>query len=158
MVGKNLDSETAREMGRKGAQKTNAIKKKKKSIRETAQIILNLSMGDDPESVKDLDEVQSIKEITKAENLTVLTAILMQINNKAVRGDLKAAEMLFKYTGEVPDQIEVSTPNGQPLTQIVITEIPADKMKKRVADIQAQADKYGIAIDNVDDLTEGRIE
>lgn len=115
-------------------------------------------MGDDPESVKDLDEVQSIKEITKAENLTVLTAILMQINNKAVRGDLKAAEMLFKYTGEVPDQIEVSTPNGQPLTQIVITEIPADKMKKRVADIQAQADKYGIAIDNVDDLTEGRIE
>lgn len=157
MVGKNLDSETAREMGRKGAAKTNIIKKKNKTIRETARILLNLPMGD-PNNVKDLDTVESVKDITKAENLTVLTAILMQINNKAVRGDLKAAEMLFKYTGEVPDQIEVSTPNGQPLTQIVIKEVPAEKMKKRISDVKALADKYGISINDTDDLTEGRIE
>lgn len=114
-------TEQAREIGRKGGLASAQKRKERKAMRETLQILLDLSIRTGKKA--NIEKSKSIRDLS-SENVSVQEAILMKQIEKALKGDLKALEFLRDTLGERPtDNINLTT-NGT-------TEAIMEKLNER---------------------------
>lgn len=94
---KYKDKKTLSEYGRKGALKTAEIKRAKKNMRETLDVLLSMPLKrGDVISVEDIEYFAKLK----GKNLTVEQAMLVAQIQKALKGDTKAMQLLVKLSGK----------------------------------------------------------
>ena len=108
----DLTPEQRRENARKAGKASAEAKKRRKAMRESLEVLLNLGMSEgeitDPETVKCWNELQG-------KNITVQDAVLVKQIMKAVKGDTKAAEFVRDTSGNRPtneQKMDVAVDNG----------------------------------------------
>lgn len=87
------------ENGRKGGKKSAMVKREKKAMKETLEALLSLPM----KSGKSVD-VEAVKNFAalKGKNITVQEAMAIAMLQKAMKGNVKAAEWIRDTAGEKP--------------------------------------------------------
>lgn len=108
----DLTPEQRRENARKAGKASAEAKKRRKAMRESLEVLLNLGMSEgeitDPETVKCWNELQG-------KNITVQDAVLVKQIMRAVKGDTKAAEFVRDTSGNRPtneQRMNVAVDNG----------------------------------------------
>lgn len=108
----DLTPDQRRENARKAGKASAEAKKRRKAMRESLEVLLNLGMSEgeitDPETVKCWNELQG-------KNITVQDAVLVKQIMKAVKGDTKAAEFVRDTSGNRPtneQRMDVAVDNG----------------------------------------------
>lgn len=102
----------ARKKGRKGGIKSGKVRKEKKAMKETAEMILELTLKDGV--VTDIKEIQSLAALN-GKNITVQEAIILKQAQKALKGDRGAAEFMRDTSGNRPtneQRMDVAVDNG----------------------------------------------
>ena len=94
------------EMGRKGGIKSGEVKRQKKQMKETLEILLSMPLN--KKKVYEVEEIQSWGQL-KGKNIDVQTAILIKQIQRALAGDLPAAEFVRDTSGQKPkDDLNIS--------------------------------------------------
>ena len=91
--------EQLQEYGRMGGKAKKESYKSKRSMRDTLNVLLNLAI--ETGKVCSVDEIKAFAKI-KGKNIKVKDAICVRLIQRALRGDLKAIEMLRDTIGEKP--------------------------------------------------------
>lgn len=102
----------ARKKGRKGGIKSGKVRKERKAMKETAEMILGLTLKDG--TVTDLEDIQSMAA-ANGKNITVQDAIILKQAQKALKGDIRAAEFIRDTSGNRPtneQRMDVAVDNG----------------------------------------------
>lgn len=96
--GIKFTAETASRAGKRGAEKSNAVQRRNRSVNETIRMFASMPVHggelDDPEKMKALDEAGSY-------NLTVGETIGANLTLKALKGDPKATALVMPLIAEV---------------------------------------------------------
>jgi hypothetical protein len=94
-----MTPEQRRENGRKGGIASGEAKRKKKAMRETLDVLLAMPM----KSGKFAD-IESIKNFAalKGKNINVQEAMIISMLQRAMKGDVKAAEWIRDTAGQKP--------------------------------------------------------
>ena len=94
-----MTPEQRRENGRKGGIASGEAKRKKKAMRETLDVLLAMPM----KSGKYAD-VESVKNFAalKGKNINVQEAMIISMLQRAMKGDVKAAEWIRDTAGQKP--------------------------------------------------------
>ena len=100
-----MTPEQRAECGRKGAEKANETKRKRKEMRETLDILLNMPLKKG--KVYSAEEIKSFADL-KGKNITIDQAMMITLVQKALKGDLNAIGMVRDTVGEKPtDKMEI---------------------------------------------------
>ena len=102
----------ARKRGKKGGIKSGKVRKEKKAMKEAAEMILGLTLKDG--TVTDLEDIQSMAA-ANGKNITVQDAIILKQAQKALKGDIRAAEFIRDTSGNRPtneQRMDVAVDNG----------------------------------------------
>ena len=102
----------ARSRGKKGGIKSGKVRKEKKAMKETAEMILGLTLKDG--TVTALEDIQSMAA-ANGKNITVQDAIILKQAQKALKGDIRAAEFIRDTSGNRPtneQRMDVAVDNG----------------------------------------------
>lgn len=102
----------ARKRGKKGGIKSGKARKERKAMKETAEMILGLTLKDG--TVTDLEDIQSMAA-ANGKNITVQDAIILKQAQKALKGDIRAAEFVRDTSGNRPtneQRMDVAVDNG----------------------------------------------
>ena len=99
MALKNFTPEERRENGKKGGIASGESKRKKKAMKETLEILLSMPLNRRKEY--EVEEIQSFAQL-KGKNVNVETAILIKQLQRALAGDLSAAEFIRDTSGQRP--------------------------------------------------------
>lgn len=95
----NMTPEERRENGRKGGIASGEAKRKKKAMKETLDVLLSMPMKNgrsiDIESVKNFAAI-------KGKNINVQEAMIISMLQRAMKGDVKAAEWIRDTAGQKP--------------------------------------------------------
>ena len=94
-----LTPEARADVGRKGGLKKGENFKKRKLLKETLEIFLQMPVRKG--KVTDCESVRAFAEL-KGKNVTVDQALMLTLVNKSLRGDLNAMSMLIGMVGEKP--------------------------------------------------------
>ena len=92
-------TEEQREIAIKGGQASGEARRKKKGMRELANIMLGCGANK-----ANIDAIRAIFPDLDIDDVTVEAAILAKQAEKAVKGDLKSAEFLRDTSGQKPEQ------------------------------------------------------
>ena len=99
----NLTREQLSENGRKGAAKTNQIRKAKKLMAEELKIMLSLPVKKNIKGAANkmlsIDKAKALSDFA-SRNTTVQTQILLRLTQMAMGGNLKAMSLIIELTGE----------------------------------------------------------
>lgn len=102
----------ARKRGKKGGVKSGKARKERKAMKETAEMILGLTLKDG--TVTSLEDIQSMAA-ANGKNITVQDAIILKQAQKALKGDIRAAEFIRDTSGNRPtneQRMDVAVDNG----------------------------------------------
>ena len=102
----------ARKRGKKGGVKSGKARKERKAMKETAEMILGLTLKDG--TVTALEDIQSMAA-ANGKNITVQDAIILKQAQKALKGDIRAAEFIRDTSGNRPtneQRMDVAVDNG----------------------------------------------
>lgn len=102
----------ARKRGKKGGIKSGKVRKEKKAMKETAEMVLALTLKDG--TITDLADIQSMAA-ANGKNITVQDAIILKQAQKALNGDIRAAEFIRDTSGNRPtneQRMDVAVDNG----------------------------------------------
>lgn len=92
--------EEAREMGRRGGIASGEARRRKKTMCETAKMLMDMQV---PEKAKELKAKLAVMGIDE-EDFTYQTAVIVGVINQAMKGNTKAAVFLRDTMGENPAQ------------------------------------------------------
>lgn len=102
----HLTREDRVEAGRKGGVKSGESKRRRKELKETLEILLNMSLDKRRTNV-DIEKIKAFADL-KGKNVTVDEAMMIKLIQKALTGDLNAITMVRDTIGEKPsDKVEV---------------------------------------------------
>lgn len=125
-MGRRGNKEIAKEDGRKGGIKSGQTKRKRKLLRESAQMILSADMGKLPlpemQDLKAAFEVLGINEVTGAD------AIMLAQYLKASRGDTEAARFVRDTSGEKPSVDLSVTAMDRPIDADAVSAMTDDEL------------------------------
>lgn len=94
------------ENGRKGGIRSGEVKRAKKAMRETLEVLLAMPLNE--KKCYDVDEIQNFGKL-HGKNIDVQTAILIKQIQKALKGDLPSAEFIRDTSGQKPkDNMEIN--------------------------------------------------
>lgn len=99
-AGKNLSTEEAQKIGRKGGIASGKARREKKALKDTLEELLAMPIKEGRSA--DIDKIKSIAGI-KGKNITMQEAIMVAMLNKAAKGDVRAAEYVRDTIGQKPD-------------------------------------------------------
>ena len=100
-----MTPEQRAEYGRKGAEKANETKRKRKEMRETLDILLNMPLKKG--KVYTAEDIKCFADL-KGKNITIDQAMMVCLVQKALKGDLSAISMVRDTVGEKPtDKMEI---------------------------------------------------
>ncbi len=103
-----INANNAKELGRLGGIKSGESKRRKKSMRESLELLL--SMPIDEGKLKTLESFKNFHKITKESNVSVQDRILVNLVKLAMSGDIDAIKIIREQIGEKPkDEVEVTT-------------------------------------------------
>ena len=98
-------SEQLAEWGRKGGKANAEQHKKRKALKDTLEILMNMPINKG--KVADIEGIRSFAELN-GKNITVDQAIMIRVVQKALKGDLNAIAMMRDTVGEKPtDKMEI---------------------------------------------------
>lgn len=105
----DMTPEQLSEYGRKGGIASGIAKRKKKAMRETLDVLLSM-----PTKAGKYADIESIKNFAalKGKNINVQEALVIAMLQKAIKGDVKAAEWIRDTAGQNPSvklEAEVDT-------------------------------------------------
>ena len=104
-------SEEAREIGRKGGLASAESRKARREWKDTLEIILSLTMNDGKPT--DLSKLKNLsKERLAKANLTVNDKINISMVNQAMKGNVKAYELIRDQIGEKPSDVQPDGTNS----------------------------------------------
>lgn len=94
-----MTPEERAEYGRQGGIKSGETKRRKKAMKETLEVLLSMPMKSGKTS-----DVESIKNFAalKGKNINVQEAMIIAMIQRAMKGDVKAAEWLRDTSGQKP--------------------------------------------------------
>ena len=116
-----FNGETAAEAGRKGAKAAAENRRKRKEAKVIIETFLTMPLKKG--KVAGIESIKSFMEL-KGKNVTVEEAIHLQLVQKALKGDLKAYEMVLSLMGEKPaDKVEVQGEINNPLKDLTTEEL-----------------------------------
>lgn len=99
-------SERAKELGKKGGLSKGKNASKRREMKETLNIFLDMSIRSG--RTTDIDNVNSLPELAER-NITVAEAMAIKVVQKALNGDLNAFELIRDTIGERPhEKVEIS--------------------------------------------------
>ncbi len=108
---KRPSSEEARELGRRGGIASGAARRRRKALREAADIFLALPLPDK-------DEVKRLRKLGLGmDDIDVQMGIVARLAQMAMLGDTKAAKLLFDIVGPEPETNYLDATNDDPITQ-----------------------------------------
>ena len=87
--------------GKKGAEKARENRRKRKEMRETLDILLNMPMKKG--KVYSAEDIKSFADL-KGKNITIDQAMMITLVQKALKGDLNAITMVRDTVGEKPTE------------------------------------------------------
>lgn len=88
------------EYGRQGGKKTKAeFKPTARSMKDTLEVLLNMAL--DAGKVCSVDEIRAFGKL-QGKNIKVKDAVCVRLIQRALRGDLRAIEMMRDTIGEKP--------------------------------------------------------
>lgn len=108
--------EEAREAGRKGGIASGVSRRRKRDLREAAELYLSLPVADKRQLAK---LSKAGVETDDADNQMAIVAGLAM---KAMRGDAKAAKLLFDLLPEQAGSMQAATQEDDPITQALKEE------------------------------------
>lgn len=94
-----MTPEERREAGRKGGIASGEAKRKKKAIKETLEVFLSMPMKNGKHA--EIEDIQNFASL-KGKNINVQEAMVISVLQKAIRGDVKAAEWIRDTAGQNP--------------------------------------------------------
>ncbi len=125
------DSKRASELGKKGIQASIQAKAKKKKLREAMQILIDL-----PVTERNKQTLAQLGIEDEDMNNQMLIAVAMF--QKAIKGDVRAAEYIRDITGQQPlsklDEAKIKLMKAQTKQVILETEIKRDQRGKDEGD------------------------
>ena len=102
----HMTSEQLSEAGKKGGKASVEARRRRKELKETLEILLNMSLDKRRKNV-DIEKIQAFADL-KGKNVTVDEAMMMKLVQKALSGDLNSISMIRDTIGEKPsDKVEV---------------------------------------------------
>lgn len=110
---------------RKGARKSNEAQKRKRTMREWAQLYGELPLHEG--NVKDPKTADGIRDA----NPTMDGAVMAAMYGKAAKGDVRAASFIAQMKGQLAEEITVHTDPIDTLTEDQIDAILQAIIKKR---------------------------
>ena len=100
-----MTPEQRAEIDRKGGEKSQENRRKRKEMKETLDILLNMPMKKG--KVYTAEDIKSFADL-KGKNITIDQALMVCLIQKALRGDLNAISMVRDTVGEKPtEKVEV---------------------------------------------------
>ena len=106
----NYTKEELAEFGRKGGKKSGEVKRMKKNMKQTLEVLMSMPLKrgkqNDPETIKAFADL-------RGKNISVQDAILIAQVQKALKGDKASAEYVRDTIGQKPDNkmnIDMSLP------------------------------------------------
>lgn len=108
---KRPSSEEARELGRRGGIASGAARRRRKALREAADIFLALPLPDK-------DEVKRLRKLGLGmDDIDVQMGIVARLAQMAMLGDTKAAKLLFDIVGPESEANYLDATDDDPITQ-----------------------------------------
>ncbi len=102
----DMTPEERREAGRKGGIKSGESKRRKKAMRETLEVLLDMPMKKG--RMADVEDIRSFADL-KGKNISVEAAMMVQMIQKALKGDTNAASFIRDTSGQKPqDEVNVT--------------------------------------------------
>lgn len=108
--------EEAREMGRKGGRASGIARRRKRSLREAADLYLSLPVSDR----KSWDNIA--RKGVDPEDIDNQMAMIVGLTHAAIEGDAKAAKIIVDLIGEQPMQTNDAPVEPDPLTKSLMEE------------------------------------
>lgn len=103
-----INKENAKELGKIGGKKSGEVRRQKRNMRETLELLL--SMRIDSGKADKLEAFKAFHDITKTSNISVADRMMVNLVKKAISGDLDAIRMVREQIGEKPkDEVEITT-------------------------------------------------
>lgn len=104
-------AEEAREKGRAGGKKSGEVRRARREWKETLEIILSMPMKSG--KVTDLSKMKDLsKEALEKANLTINDKINIRMINEAMKGNVKAYEIIRDQIGEKPSDVQPDGTNS----------------------------------------------
>lgn len=123
-----MTPEERAEMGRKGGLKKGENFKRRKALKETLEIFLEMPVRKG--KVTDCESVRAFAEL-KGKNVTVDQALMLTLVNKSLHGDLTAMNMLISMIGEKPsDNIVVDAM----ISKNPLQDLSTEELRKLIND------------------------
>ena len=94
-----MTPEQRAEYGRQGGIKSGETKRRKKAMKETLEVLLSMPMKNGKTS--DMESIKNFAAL-KGKNISVQEAMIISMIQKAMKGDVKAAEWLRDTSGQKP--------------------------------------------------------
>lgn len=108
---KRPSSEEARELGRRGGVASGKARRRRKALREAADIFLALPLPDK-------DEVKRLRKLGLGmDDIDVQMGIVARLAQMAMLGDTKAAKLLFDIVGPESETNYLDATDDDPITQ-----------------------------------------
>lgn len=102
----HMTKEQLSEAGKKGGKASVEARRRRKELKETLEILLNMSLDKRRKNV-DIEKIQAFADL-KGKNVTVDEAMMIKLVQKALSGDLNSISMIRDTIGEKPsDKVEV---------------------------------------------------
>ena len=121
-----MTPEQRAENGRKGALKAIETKRKRKAMKETLEVLLDMPMKRG--KVYTAEEIKSFADL-KGKNITTDQAMSVCLIQKALKGDLSAIAMVRDTIGEKPvENVKVDAN----VTKNPFDELTADELRKLI--------------------------
>lgn len=95
----NMTPEQRVECGRKGGIASGEAKRKKKQMKETIDVILSMPMKSG--KYADIETIKNFASL-KGKNISVQEAMIIAMVQRAMKGDVKAAEWIRDTVGQKP--------------------------------------------------------
>ena len=106
-----MTPEQRAENGRKGALKAIETKRKRKAMKETLEVLLDMPMKRG--KVYTAEEIKSFADL-KGKNITIDQAMMICLVQKALKGDLSAIAMVRDTIGEKPaEKVEATVTHSR---------------------------------------------
>lgn len=87
------------ENGRKGGVASGETKRRKKAIKETIEVMLDMPLKSG--KYTDVEQIKNFASL-KGKNITVQEAMIISMLQRAMKGDVKAAEWIRDTAGQKP--------------------------------------------------------
>ena len=121
-----MTPERRAECGRKGGIAKREATRRRKEMRETLEILLDMPMKKG--KVYTADEIKCFADLN-GKNITIDQAMMVKLIQKALKGDLSAIAMVRDTVGEKPvEKIEAN------VTKNPFDELTADELRKLIAE------------------------